>query len=193
MRLPPGTAFPTGRQRLHFVLPPTQMHCIIPDISCTDAQGAAGPPVAVIAGLAQQQIFGSGDGCTAEHRHALIVLVVTDLCRKPAPMVLHAPLFQHPGYGCGVVVRFQQHCIAGAGIISRRSLSQQRSGGGLVHLLQGEHLRLLPGDKVHKDLPLCLIVRLDEAVGIQSQQFHSFYRISLMSDFRTSALGPYTA
>lgn len=30
-------------------------------------------------------------------------------------MVLHAPFFQHPGHGCGVVVRFQRNPIAGQG------------------------------------------------------------------------------
>ena len=84
-------------------------------------------------------------------------------------MVLHAPFFQHPGHGCGVVVRFQRYPIAGTGEVPRRNLSQQRSGGGLVHLLQGEHLRLLLCDEIYKSLPLSLIVRLDEAVGIQSQ------------------------
>ena len=108
-------------------------------------------------------------------------------------MVMHAPLFQHPGHCCGVVVRFQQHHIAGAGVVSRRDIPQQQSGGRLVHLLQGEHIRLLLCDEIYKSVPLCLIVRLDEAVGIQSQQFHDLYKISLMSDFRTSALGPYTA
>ena len=82
---------------------------------------------------------------------------------------MHAPLFQHPGHRCGVVVRFQLHRIIRAGVVTRRSLPQQRSGGRLVHLLQGEHLRLLRRDEVYKDFPLRLIVRLDEAVGIQSQ------------------------
>ena len=38
--------------------------------------------------------------------------------------------------------------IARAGIVPRRSVPQQRSGGGLVHLLQSEHLRLLRCDDV---------------------------------------------
>ena len=108
-------------------------------------------------------------------------------------MVGTARFFQHPGHRSSMVIRFQQHHIAGAGVVSRRDIPQQRSGGRLVHLLQGEHLRLLLCDEIYKSVPLCLIVRLDKAVGIQSQQFHSLYRISLMSDFRTSALGPYTA
>ena len=161
--------FPLGSKRLLFVLPPAHVHRIIPDVSCTDAQCAAGLPVAVIVCFAQQQVFGCGDGRTAEHRRALIVNIVADLSREPAPVVVHAPLFQHPGHRCGVVVHFQRHPIARAGIVPCRSVPQQRSGGGLVHLLQGEHLRLLRCDKVYKDLPLGLIVRLDEAVGIQSQ------------------------
>ena len=84
-------------------------------------------------------------------------------------MVMHAPFFQHPGHCCGVVVLFQLHRIIRAGVVSLRDIPQQRSGGRLVHLLQGEHLRLLLCDEVYKDLPLSLIVRLDEAVGIQSQ------------------------
>ncbi len=82
---------------------------------------------------------------------------------------MHAPFFQHPGHCCGVIVRFQQQRIAGAGTVTRRSIPQQRSGSSLVHLLQGEHLRLLLCDEIYKSLPLSLIVRLDEAVGIQSQ------------------------
>ena len=98
--------FPLGREGFFFVLPPAHVHRIIPDISCTDAQCAAGLPVFIIPAFAQQKVFGGGDGGTAEHRHPLIVPVVADLCREPAPMVMHAPLFQHPGHCCGVIVRF---------------------------------------------------------------------------------------
>ena len=90
-------------------------------------------------------------------------------------MVGTARFFQHPGHRSGMVVRFQQHHIAGAGIVPCRGIPQQRSGGGLVHLLQGKHIRLFLSDKLHKSIPLGLICRFDETVGIQCQQFHSFF------------------
>ena len=42
-------------------------------------------------------------------------------------------------------------------------------------ILQGEHIRLFLSDKLHKSIPLGLICRFDEAVGVQCQQFHSFF------------------
>ena len=51
-------------------------------------------------------------------------------------MVGTARFFQHPGHRSGMVIRFQQHHIAGAGVVPRRDICQQRRSGGLVHLLQ---------------------------------------------------------
>ena len=65
-------------------------------------------------------------------------------------MVGTARFFQHPGHRSGMVIRFQQHHIAGAGVVPRRDICQQRRSGGLVHLLQGEHIRLFLSDKLHK-------------------------------------------
>ena len=102
---------------------------------------------------------------------------------------MHTSLCQHFCHRSGVVVRFQRHVIAGAGGIPRRNLPQQRSRGRLVHLLQGEHLRLLLRDEVYKNLPLCLMLRYDKAVGIQCQQFHSVLQNIIDVGFQNVCFG----
>ena len=192
-----GQGLPLAQEGLLLVLPPAHVEAEKPARLRPHRQGLPGLPVFIVPGSGEVELGHLQDGAAGENSRPLIVFVVSQLGRNPTPeagkIVLRQPdrrpkgvvIPAHPGHGVGTL-----HVSAGQQFHGGHILPARR----LVHLLERHHVRALLKNRLKKYLCLSLTVRLRQTVGVQSQKLHKIhrliYRISLISDFNTSALGP---